>query len=59
MQLPAPDQLHTDEAREFFDKLCVEKGVECPNPRTTSRLIDKLVAEFLETKCKDPTFLTD
>ena len=29
MELPPNNKLHTDEARVFFDKLCVEKGVEC------------------------------
>lgn len=54
-----PTDLYTDEARQFLDKLCVDKGVECSNPRTTARLIDKLVGEFIETKCKNPTFITD
>jgi len=51
MELPAPETLGTDEARDFFDKLCKDRKVECANPRTTSRLIDKLVGEFIETKC--------
>jgi len=59
MELPAPETLHTDEARDFFDKLCKDKNVECANPRTTSRLIDKLVGEYLESKCQNPTFITD
>ena len=54
-----PEDLSTDEAREFFDKLCIEKNVECSNPRSTSRLIDKLVAEFIEIDCKNPTYLID
>ena len=59
MDLPAPDTLHTDEARDFFDNLCKEKKVDCAFPRTTSRLIDKLVGEYLETKCLNPTFIID
>lgn len=51
IELPKADTLHTNEAREFFDKLCKDKNVECSNPRTTSRLIDKLVGEYLESKC--------
>lgn len=42
-KFPANDTLHTEEARQFFEKLCVELGIECSAPRTTSRLIDKLV----------------
>ncbi len=51
--------LETEEVRIFYDKLCKERNVECPNPRTVSRLIDKLVGEFIETKCKDPTYIID
>jgi lysyl-tRNA synthetase class 2 len=47
--LPKNTELETEEARLFFDKLCKEREVECANPRTTSRLIDKLVGEYLET----------
>jgi len=42
-KFPANDTLHTEEARQFFEKLCGELKVECSAPRTTSRLIDKLV----------------
>lgn len=33
--------------------------VECPPPRTTARLLDKLVGDFLEEKCINPTFILD
>ena len=59
VKLPPNTELHTEEARQFFDKLCAEKGIECANPRSTPRLIDKLVGEFIEVNCKDPTFLID
>ena len=58
-KLPAADTLHTEESREFFDKLCAELKVECSAPRTTARLIDKLVGAYLEVDCKNPTFITD
>lgn len=32
----------TPETRKFFDELCAQKGVECPPPRTTARLLDKV-----------------
>ena len=57
--MPKSDTLHTEEARLFLDKLCIEKEVECSNPRSTARLIDKLVGEFIESKCKNPTYITD
>jgi len=59
VELPKNTDLFTDEARQFFDKLCIEKGVDCSKPRTTARLIDKLVGEFLESQCKNPTFIID
>ncbi|CDW73340.1 lysyl-trna synthetase [Stylonychia lemnae] len=59
VKLPAADTLHTDEAREFFDKLAAEHKVKCGEPRTVARLIDKLVGHFLEVNCKNPTFITD
>ncbi|XP_061404686.1 lysine--tRNA ligase isoform X2 [Lethenteron reissneri] len=58
-KMPAADTLSTEEARLAVDKLCVEKGVECPAPRTMARLLDKLVGEFLEVTCVNPTFICD
>uniref|UniRef100_A0A8C3RMF2 Lysine--tRNA ligase n=2 Tax=Chelydra serpentina TaxID=8475 RepID=A0A8C3RMF2_CHESE len=59
MKLPATDHFETEETRKFFDAVCVERGVECPPPRTTARLLDKLVGEFLEVTCINPTFICD
>jgi lysyl-tRNA synthetase, class II len=59
VKLPANDTLHTEETRQFFDKLCKDKNVECANPRTTARLIDKLVGDFLEVQCVSPGFIID
>ncbi|KAE9549146.1 hypothetical protein FO519_007649 [Halicephalobus sp. NKZ332] len=56
-QLPPPDTLDTPEARNFFDKIARERNVECPEPRTTARLLDKLVGEYLESQFINPTFL--
>jgi lysyl-tRNA synthetase class 2 len=57
--MPANTELHTEETRAFFDKLCKEKGVDCSNPRTTGRMIDKLVGEYLESQCASPCFIID
>jgi lysyl-tRNA synthetase class 2 len=59
LKLPRGKELETEETREFLDKLCKEHNVECGAPRTTARLIDKLVGHFLETQCKNPTFIID
>lgn len=59
VKFPAADQLHTPESRKFLDDLCVKHGVDCTPPRTTARLLDKLVGEFIEEKCINPTFITE
>jgi len=57
--IPKNTDLHLESSRVYFDKLCKAKGVDCSNPRTTARLIDKLVGEYLESQCKDPCFITN
>ncbi|KAK0400774.1 hypothetical protein QR680_015444 [Steinernema hermaphroditum] len=57
VKLPEPSKLDTDEARDFLDKLAVEHKVDCPAPRTTARLLDKLVGEYLEETFINPTYL--
>ena len=49
VKMPKNSDLGTEEARLFFDKLVKDKGLECKAPRSTARLIDKLVGEFLES----------
>jgi len=55
--LPDATKFHTEEARKFLDDVCVKQGVDCSNPRTTARLLDKLVGEYLEPTFINPTFL--
>uniref|UniRef100_A0A1L8DFK5 Lysine--tRNA ligase n=1 Tax=Nyssomyia neivai TaxID=330878 RepID=A0A1L8DFK5_9DIPT len=59
VKFPAADTLTTPEANAFLSRLCEKHQVECPPPRTTARLLDKLVGEFLEEKCVNPTFICD
>ena len=42
-----------------LDALCVKHAVNCPAPRTTTRLLDKLVGPFIEDQCINPTFITE
>ena len=71
-KLPPTDKLDTEgeknkfftssiivfvEARKVFDRIAIEKNVECPAPRTTARLIDKLVGDYLENTFISPTYL--
>lgn len=59
VKFPSALELHTKETNQFFDALCKKHEVECPAPRTTARLLDKLVGEFLEENCINPTFICD
>jgi len=57
VKFPPGDQLQTEETRVFFSDLCEKHNVECGHPRTTTRLLDKLVGEFIEPLCISPSFI--
>lgn len=59
VKFPNPIDFGTDAANSFFDGLCTQHSVECAAPRTTPRLLDKLVGRFLEETCIHPTFICD
>lgn len=59
VKFPSPTELNTPAANKFLSDLCTKHEVECPPPRTTARLLDKLVGEFLEENCINPTFICD
>lgn len=59
VKFPPADQLDTPEANKFLSDLCEKHNVECSAPRTTARLLDKLVGDFIEPHCINPTFITD
>lgn len=46
-----------DKITKFLDDLCVKHNVDCPEPRTNARLLDKLVGEFIENQCISPSFI--
>jgi len=54
-----PADLNSEETRLSLIKICEEKGVNCPDPKTTARLLDKLVGDFIEPTCVNPTFICD
>jgi lysyl-tRNA synthetase class 2 len=59
LDVTLPKDLSTDEANQWLQDMCKEKGVECAPPLTTARLVDKLVGDFLEPTFDSPTFLCD
>lgn len=56
-KFPPGDTLHTTEANVFLRDLCKKHNVECSEPRTNTRLLDKLVGEFIEPLCISPAFI--
>ncbi|OCH88627.1 lysyl-tRNA synthetase [Obba rivulosa] len=57
VKFPPGDTLHTDEANKFLRDLCKKHNVDCSEPRTNARLLDKLVGEFIEPLCISPSFI--
>ncbi|PKY03193.1 lysyl-tRNA synthetase [Aspergillus campestris IBT 28561] len=56
-KFPPGDQLHTAETGEFLKKVLAKTGVECSPPLTNARMLDKMVGEFIEETCVNPTFI--
>jgi lysyl-tRNA synthetase, class II len=56
-KFPPGDQLHTQETNEFLKKILKKHKIVCPPPETNARMIDKLVGEWIEEKCVNPTFI--
>jgi lysyl-tRNA synthetase class 2 len=59
VQFPPLETFHTEETRQFLDQLCYQHHIDCSAPRTTARLLDKLVGDLLEVQCINPTFICD
>lgn len=59
LQVTFPEDLESPEAREMLTELVQKHNVNCPPPHTPARLLDKLVGEFLEAQCINPTFVCD
>lgn len=54
-----PPEFESDEANRWLADLVAKKHVECNPPLTTPRLLDALIAHYLEPECTDPTFICD
>jgi lysyl-tRNA synthetase class 2 len=59
VSLGSYENLGTPESNRQLSDLCTKHGVECPPPKTTARMLDKLVGHFLEEQCISPTFIID
>jgi lysyl-tRNA synthetase class 2 len=56
-KFPAANELHTEETNEFLKRVLKKVNIECSEPRTNARMIDKLVGEFIEETAINPTFI--
>ncbi|CAH0557472.1 unnamed protein product [Brassicogethes aeneus] len=59
VKFPPASEMASESTNKFLDQLCVKNNVECPPPRTTARLLDKLVGDYIEEKCINPAFITE
>ena len=48
LKIKFPENFESDEAKAFLDAKCTELNIPCSEPRTSARLLDKLIAEYLE-----------
>lgn len=57
VEFPPPTEFNTAGTRQFLDALCIKHEVDCGTPRTAARLLDKLVGEYIEEACVNPTYI--
>lgn len=57
VKFPEPKDLATEEARLKLVEIAEKFNVQCGEPKTASRLLDKLVGERIEPTCINPTFI--
>ena len=57
IKFPNPETFDSDEFNELLNDLCIKNRIECSSPRTTARLLDKLVGHYIEPECINPTFI--
>ena len=51
VKFPSPESFTEDSFRRFLDDLCVKNGVDCSNPRTSARLLDKVIVATTWCTC--------
>ncbi|XP_011344814.1 lysine--tRNA ligase isoform X2 [Ooceraea biroi] len=59
MKLPSASELNMPEATQVLSAVCDKWEIDCPPPRTSARLLDKLVGKFIEETCINPTYIID
>ena len=59
MNVKIPTDLASPETNKFLQDLTKKYDVQCTEPRTTTRLLDKLVGHFLECQATSPMFICE
>lgn len=59
VKFPPMTELGSEATNKFISDVCIKHNVECPAPRTSARLLDKLVGEFIEEQCINPAFIIE
>jgi len=54
-----PRDFETEEARQALEDLVGKHNLDCPEPKTAARLLDKLCGHFIEDSVVNPTFIVD
>ena len=49
--------LDTEQTRLELLDICIKNNIKFPEPFTTPRILDKLIGEYIEIDCVQPTFL--
>jgi lysyl-tRNA synthetase class 2 len=50
-------QLDTEQTRKVLINICQLTKINCPEPQTTARLLDKMIGHFIEPLCINPTIV--
>jgi lysyl-tRNA synthetase class 2 len=56
-KFPPGEELHSDATNRFLRELCEKHNVDCAEPKTNTRMLDKLTGDFIETQCVSPSFI--
>jgi len=59
LKVEIPRNFEAESTEKYLDELAKTHKVDCAAPRSSARLLDKLVGKYIEVDCKDPTFLID
>lgn len=56
-KFPPSTELHTQETNDFLKRILKKVNVDCSPPLTNARMLDKLVGEYIEETCINPSFI--